>query len=117
MSLFGLWSKKSGYGRAAAGQRRSSVLVWLDKSVTGLAEAQKADVYTYIAQAHDDSPDIFVAGPDARRRKQVTTTNAFQSKFAWSTERDRRLQDGQGAAGCKGRSTTPPATRRVNATR
>jgi dipeptidyl aminopeptidase/acylaminoacyl peptidase len=99
VSLFGLWSKKSGYGRLMPdnGVER---LVFLDKSVTGLGRAKDAPVFTYIAQAYDDSPDIFVAGPDLKNGKQVTTTNAFQSKYAWGrsevieykTDKGRRLQ-------------------------
>jgi dipeptidyl aminopeptidase/acylaminoacyl peptidase len=99
VSLFGLWSKKSGYGRLVPdnGVER---LVWLDKSVTGLGRAKDAPVFTYMAQDYDDSPDLFVAGPDLKNARQVTTTNAFQSKFQWGrseiveykTDKGRRLQ-------------------------
>ena len=41
-------------------------LVFLDKSVTGLGRAKDAPVFTCIAQAYDDSPDIFVAGPELK---------------------------------------------------
>jgi dipeptidyl aminopeptidase/acylaminoacyl peptidase len=40
-------------------------------------------VYGYIVQDYDDSPDILVAGPDLKDAKQVTSTNPFQSNFAW----------------------------------
>jgi dienelactone hydrolase len=99
VSLFGLWSKKSGYGRLVPdnGVER---LVWLDKSVTGLGRAKDAPVFAYMAQDYDDSPDLFVAGPDLKNARQVTTTNAFQSKFQWGrseiveykTDKGRRLQ-------------------------
>ena len=99
VSLFGLWSKKSGYGRLVPdnGVER---LVWLDKSVTGLGRAKNAPMFTYMAQDYDDSPDMFVAGPDLKNARQVTTTNAFQSKFQWGrselveykTDKGRRLQ-------------------------
>lgn len=98
-SLYGEWTKKSGYGllRPRRGVER---LVWLDRNVGSLAKAEDADVYGYIAQAYDDSPDIFVAGPDLSNARQVTTTNPFQSDFAWGrselieyvTEKGRRLQ-------------------------
>ena len=44
VSLFGLWSKKSGYGRLMPdnGVER---LVFLDKSVTGLGRAKDAPVF------------------------------------------------------------------------
>ena len=82
LSLYGEWTKKSGYGVL---NPNGSVerLVWLDKNVGSLAKAERADVYGYIAQDYDDSPDIFVAGPDLENARQVTETNAFQSDYAW----------------------------------
>jgi len=99
LSLYGEWTKKSGYGML---QPDGSVerLVWLDRNVGSLAKAEKADVYGYIAQDYDDSPDIFVGGPDLGEARQVTTTNAFQSDYAWGhselidyeTDKGRRMQ-------------------------
>jgi acetyl esterase/lipase len=82
LSMNGEWTKKSGYAqlKPAAGIDR---LVWLDKSVGSLAKAEDAEVYGYIVQDYDDSPDIFVAGADLKDARQVTTTNPFQSSFAW----------------------------------
>ncbi len=88
VSLFGLWSKKAGYGRIAAAadgaKRTVERLIWLDKTVSGLARAKDADVFDYSIQGHDDSPDLFVGGPDLSGARQVTSTNLFQDKFAWS---------------------------------
>jgi dipeptidyl aminopeptidase/acylaminoacyl peptidase len=108
VSLFGIWTKKSGYGliRANASTTTSSVpalqmtrgtaepprsnaasrverLVWLDKSITNLAKAKSADVYAYVAQSFEDSPDIFVGDARLHTVKQVTATNPFQERFAW----------------------------------
>jgi dipeptidyl aminopeptidase/acylaminoacyl peptidase len=85
VSLFGLWSKKSGYGqlKPAGGVDKIDRLVWLDKSVGGLARAKNADVFQYIAQDYDDSPDLFVGGASLKDAKQVTTTNPFQPNYAW----------------------------------
>ena len=82
VSLFGLLSKKSGYGRLAAGGTAER-LVWLDQSVTSLARAKNADVFSYMAQDYDDSPDLFVAGADLKNAQQVTATNPFQTNYAW----------------------------------
>jgi dipeptidyl aminopeptidase/acylaminoacyl peptidase len=82
VSLYGDSSKKSGYGRlqpSGAVER----LVWLDKSVAGLAKAKDADLYAYTSQDFDDSPDLFVADAALKDARQVTTTNPFQSNFAW----------------------------------
>lgn len=83
VSLFGVWTKGSGYGRLAPGGAGVERLVWLDKSVASLGRAKDADVYAYVVQAFDDSPDIFVGDASLKGAKQVTTTNAFQSKYAW----------------------------------
>ena len=82
VSLFGQWSKKSGYGRLVPGGTVDR-LVWLDRSVTSLARAKSADVYSYVVQDYDDSPNILVAGPDLKNGKPVTATNAFQANYAW----------------------------------
>jgi len=99
LSLFGEWTKKSGYARRDPSGTVTR-LVWLDKGVGSLAKAKNADVYDYIAQDYDDSPDLFVGGPDLRDAKQVTKTNAFQADYAWGrselldykTSTGRRLQ-------------------------
>ncbi|MGW8266851.1 MAG: prolyl oligopeptidase family serine peptidase [Longimicrobiales bacterium] len=99
LSLYGEWTKRSGYGVLRPGQGVER-LVWLDKNVGSLAKAKKADAFSYVAQAYDDSPDIFVGGPDLRNARQVTTTNPFQAEYAWGrselieyeTDQGRRLQ-------------------------
>jgi len=81
VTLFGTISKKSGYARLSGTVKN---LIWLDKSVGSLAKAEKADVYSYSIQGADDSPDLFVGGPDLSGAKQMTETNAFLSKYAWT---------------------------------
>jgi dienelactone hydrolase len=100
LSMAGLWSKKSGYARLAPGASAPEKLVWLDKSVTRLAKAKDADVYEYVVQSFEDSPDAFVGGADLKSAKQVTATNPFQGKYAWGraelvefkSEKGQRLQ-------------------------
>jgi len=87
LTLFGTRTKKSGYAKFSAGTNGAptvSRLVWLDKSVTGLAKAENADVFVYTAQAADDSPDLFITGADLANAKPTTETNPFVSKFAWT---------------------------------
>jgi dipeptidyl aminopeptidase/acylaminoacyl peptidase len=83
LSLFGIWSKKSGYSRLLPGASAVERLVWLDKSVTRLAKAKDADVYEYVVEAFEDSPDAFVGAGDLKDAKQVTKTNPFQDRYAW----------------------------------
>ena len=84
VSLFSPVTKKSGYAQLTADGTAPARLIWLDKSVAGLTKAEKADVYTYRVQAADDPPDIFVGGADLAAARQVTTTNAFLSNYAWT---------------------------------
>jgi predicted peptidase len=99
LSLFGEWTKKSGYAKIEPG-RGVTRLVWLDKNIGSLAKAKDAEMYRYIMQDFDDSPDIFVGGANLKEAKQVTTTNPFQSDYAWgrselieyTTDKGRRLQ-------------------------
>ncbi|HUF48313.1 MAG TPA: prolyl oligopeptidase family serine peptidase [Vicinamibacterales bacterium] len=83
VSLFGLRSKHSGYGmlQASGGVER---LVYEDASVTSLTRAKDVPVFAFVSQRHDDSPDVFVAGAVLADARPVTTTNPFQSNFAWS---------------------------------
>lgn len=83
IALFGERSKRSGYARVAPGAAAVERGVWLDKRVDRLAKAKDADVYAYVAQAFDDSPDYFVAGPGLADGRLVTTTNPFQADYAW----------------------------------
>jgi dipeptidyl aminopeptidase/acylaminoacyl peptidase len=99
LSLFGEWTKKSGYARLEPGGAVTR-LVWLDKHVASLAKAKDAEVYRYIVQDYNDSPDIFVGASDLKDAEQATTTNPFQSDYAWGrselieyeTDKGRRLQ-------------------------
>lgn len=99
LELFGEWTKKSGYARLRPGGGTTR-LIWLDRAVGGLAKAEKADVYGYIIEDYDLSPDIHVGGPDLKGAAKMTATNPFQEKFAWGrselieyvTDKGRRLQ-------------------------
>jgi dipeptidyl aminopeptidase/acylaminoacyl peptidase len=101
LSLFGIWTKKSGYARLRLnGTDKAERLLWLDKGVQRLAKAKDADVYSYVLEDADDSPDVFVGDATLKDAKQVTKTNPFQSNHAWGrsglveykTERGERLQ-------------------------
>jgi len=76
-------TKKSGIARLAPGAASPERLLWVDKSVTRLARAKDSPVYTYVSQTFEESPNAFVGGADLKNMKQVTTTNAFQSNYAW----------------------------------
>jgi dipeptidyl aminopeptidase/acylaminoacyl peptidase len=79
--LTGKWSKQSGYARLAS--RKSERLLLEDRLMDSLKKAKDAEVYAYLKQAYDDSPDFFAGGPDLATAKQVSDTNPFQSQYAW----------------------------------
>ena len=102
VSLFGLWSKKSGYGRIRAGADAAAVepLVWEDKAIASLGKAKDADVFSYVVQSFEDSPNLLVGGADLKQARAVTATNPFQATYAWGrseivefkSDRGERLQ-------------------------
>ena len=68
LSLFGIWSKKSGYAVSEARRRRagdSSLLA--DKSVERLSKAADAPVFDYVSETFEESPNIFVGRPRSER--------------------------------------------------
>jgi dipeptidyl aminopeptidase/acylaminoacyl peptidase len=86
-SLFGEWTKKSGFARMNGGAQVPERLVFEDRSLGWLQKAEDAEVFLYRSEAFDDSPDIFTAGPRLRNPRALTASNPFQEDFAWgSTE-------------------------------
>ncbi|UCG88554.1 MAG: S9 family peptidase [Gemmatimonadota bacterium] len=99
LSLRGEWTEQRGYARLVPGRGVERLLL-LDKYVRRLQKADSTDVFLFSAEAFDDSPDLFVAGPRLDSPRQVSNTNPFQADFAWSrtelidytSETGRRLQ-------------------------
>lgn len=87
LELYGEWTKRYGFGRLAlkgaapVGDVRR--LVFEDRRFSQLAKAKRAEVFTYVADDFDDSPDVFAGGPELAGARQVTRTNPFQSEYAW----------------------------------
>jgi len=89
LTLFGIWSKKSGFARlkpSPSGALTEEHLVLLDKSLDHLSKAKDADTFEYVSQTFVESPNAFLVGPDLKDPKQVTKTNPFQSNYAWGHE-------------------------------
>jgi dipeptidyl aminopeptidase/acylaminoacyl peptidase len=81
LSATGDWSKQSGYSRLAGGKLER--LVWEDANIGRLAKAKDADVYLYVAQDFNRSPNFYVAGPTLTSARQVSHTNPFQNEYRW----------------------------------
>ena len=82
LTLNGEISKYSGYGRLKPGEKPET-LVWKPREVRRLLKAKDADVFAFVEEDYDDSPDIFVAGPDLGSPRQASQTNPFQKDFLW----------------------------------
>jgi dipeptidyl aminopeptidase/acylaminoacyl peptidase len=82
LSLFGIWSKKSGYAVIQPGKSPER-LVWTDKSIERLGKASDSDVYEYVSGSFEESPNIYAGGAGLKDAKRITDTNPFQSKYAW----------------------------------
>ena len=100
VTLFGIWTKRSGYGRLDVAARRVERLAFEDRMIDRLGRAKDAEVYAYVSQDFDDPADVFVASADLRTPRQVTSLNAFQTEYSWGrselieykSERGERLQ-------------------------
>jgi dienelactone hydrolase len=85
LSMFGIWTKKSGYARLNPDSKIER-LIWADKSIDRLMQAKDAPVFAYVSQTFVESPNEFVSGPDLKEARKISDTNPFQSKYAWSRE-------------------------------
>src|SRR5215472_2064316 len=81
LSVYGVWTKKSGFARLIDGQVERPV--WLDRNTGSLTKAKEADTYIYSEEAFDTPANYFAAGADLRNPHQVTDANSFSSQYAW----------------------------------
>ncbi len=86
VSLYGERNKQSGYGRVTLSDSptRCENLVLRDKSIGRLLKAKQADVWAFVEQSVNDSPDLMVGSARLAEARPVSTTNPFQSKYSWS---------------------------------
>jgi dipeptidyl aminopeptidase/acylaminoacyl peptidase len=99
-SVFGIWSKRSGYARLDPAAASAKPLVIEDKSVSGLGKAEDAAVFAYVVQSFEEPPAAMVGGPDLEDARAVVRTNPFAADYAWGkselveykSERGERLQ-------------------------
>ena len=82
LTLYDQWTEERGYARTNTdgGAER---LVYADANVFGLTRADSADVFAHRRMAFDDSPDVFVSGPDLGDARQVSELNPFMDEYAW----------------------------------
>ena len=85
LSLYGQWTKRSGYARltkAASGETVDRLL-WMDKTAGRLAKAKDTDVFAYVVEDFNVTPNYLSAAGDLKNPHQVSDTNPFQKDYAW----------------------------------
>ncbi len=68
----------------------------MDKDLTRLSKAEHADVFAFMSQDFDDSPDYFVGGPNLNVLEQVTRTNPFFEEYHWGRSELIEYENSQG---------------------
>jgi dienelactone hydrolase len=77
-------TKWYGYARLTLGAVGAPErLVWVGEFLEGLTKAKRADVYAFVKESFENSPNIFIAGPKLDDAKPATATNPFQTSYAW----------------------------------
>ncbi len=84
MSLRNEATEQRGYASLGVGAELAEQLILDDKRFSGLQQAGDSDVYAYMVQARDDSPDYFVGDAGLAAAAQVSNTNPFQDDYAWT---------------------------------
>jgi len=85
LSATGEYSRKSGFARLELGKPARRVL-WTEKGATDLVKAADADVFAYVVQSYEDSPDLFVTRGSFDDARQVSHTNALLADYAWGRQ-------------------------------
>lgn len=82
IALFGEHTKESGYARRSV-DGKIETLLWQPRHIDLLNTSADGGLFAYTVQDFDDSPDIFISGPDLANGRAVTTTNPQQTNFVW----------------------------------
>ncbi|MES2522305.1 MAG: prolyl oligopeptidase family serine peptidase [Gemmatimonadota bacterium] len=81
LSMFGEFTKKSGFARLANGELKT--LVFGDASYSTPARATNADTYLFTRQTFAEYPDLQVAGADFADPKKLSNANPQQAEYMW----------------------------------
>jgi dipeptidyl aminopeptidase/acylaminoacyl peptidase len=81
-TTFGDIDKKSGYFRIPV-KGKAGMLIFDDKSITGLAKAKNSDTFIYRSETYYESPNIFSTTYAFSAPLKITNTNPHQGEFAW----------------------------------
>lgn len=84
LSAFHEKTKATGFYRLEP-QKNSSPerLIYLDKMLSGLQKAKKAEKYVFTIQTFEEFPDLWVSGPEFKDIKKVSQANPQQADYLW----------------------------------
>jgi dipeptidyl aminopeptidase/acylaminoacyl peptidase len=82
-SLFGEWTKKSGYGLLQPNQTAVKPLLWQDAQYGSLTKARNAEVFLFTRQTVKDYPDFYAVDANFLNPKRLTIANPQQENYAW----------------------------------
>ncbi len=97
LSVFGEWSKKSGYAMGDwKGKKRPELLLWEDAWLGGFTKADSSDQVIFTRSTFEDSPAIFTSGLGLQSPLRLAMTNPHQEQRLWGTVElvDFRANDG-----------------------
>jgi dipeptidyl aminopeptidase/acylaminoacyl peptidase len=83
VTMYGEWTKKSGYAKWEPNKSGVTPLIFDDASVSGLNKARNAEVYSYSRGTCIDYPEVYLTNETLKDAKKATTTNPKQANFAW----------------------------------
>ena len=88
IALYGERTKKSGYGQLrlngdAENPNKLETFIWEDRAVSSLTRAEGANVFAFVQEDSNDSPDLYLGRGKLRKTRKLTNTNSFQKDFLW----------------------------------
>jgi dipeptidyl aminopeptidase/acylaminoacyl peptidase len=84
-TLYGEWTKKSGFVRLDPKATTPTVLCWDDAAFSTLIKARDADVFVHTRETATASPDYYATDASFTSPKRLTNTNPQQDNYLWSS--------------------------------
>lgn len=84
VSMYGEWTKKSGFGRIDPSKEGVNVLVWGDAAISMPTKARNAEVFTFTRQTATEPPNYHLADASFKDPKKLTDANPQQKDYLWT---------------------------------
>ncbi len=79
------WTKRDGYGILEPGRTGLKMLLWEDASITGLAKAEKSDIWMYRRETPTEAPQIFITDASLTAGRKIVDMASSADAIAWSS--------------------------------